>query len=184
MKSRTRFIILTALFSSLTAIGAFLRVPLPFIPFTLQTFFCALSGMILGSKYGALSQLVYILIGLAGFPVFTGGGGFTYVLKPSFGYIIGFVLCAYITGRMTEARKDPKFLYLLFTASAGLLSVYIIGVPYMFAVLNLYLKQGTGVGQIIATGFLMTVGGDMLKALLAALIAHRLNPITKKTRLR
>jgi biotin transport system substrate-specific component len=184
MKSRTRYLVLAALFAALTAIGAFLRIPLPYIPFTLQTFFCALSGIVLGPTYGPLSQVVYLLVGLAGFPVFTGGGGLAYVVKPSFGYLLGFVLCAYVSGKIAEARETPGFGYLLLAASAGLVSVYILGVPYMYGVLNLYLKQPTGVKQVVVTGFLMTIGGDIPKALLAALIAKRLIPITKTKKAR
>lgn len=71
----TRDLILVAIFAALTAIGAFIKIPVPYVPFTLQYLFCALAGMILGSKLGALSQIVYVAIGLAGLPVFTEGGG-------------------------------------------------------------------------------------------------------------
>ena len=90
-KSRTYKMILVALFAALIAVGAFIRIPVPLVPFTMQTFFVVLAGMLLGKKLGAASALVYLAIGLIGIPVFTQGGGIGYVLKPSFGYLIGFI---------------------------------------------------------------------------------------------
>ena len=74
-KSRTYKMILVALFAALIAVGAFIRIPVPLVPFTMQTFFIVLSGMMLGKKLGAASALVYLAVGLVGFPVFTQGGG-------------------------------------------------------------------------------------------------------------
>jgi predicted membrane protein len=82
-KSRTYKMILVALFAALIAVGAFIRVPVPLVPFTMQTFFVVLAGMLLGKKLGAASALVYLAVGLIGIPVFTQGGGIGYVLKHS-----------------------------------------------------------------------------------------------------
>ena len=92
VKSRTYKMILVALFAALIAVGAFIRVPVPLVPFTMQTFFVILAGMLLSKKLGAASALVYLAVGLIGIPVFTQGGGIGYVLKPSFGYLIGFIV--------------------------------------------------------------------------------------------
>ena len=75
----TRNLILVALFTALTAIGAFLRIPMPMVPFTLQNLFSTLAGLLLGSYLGAVSVGIYVLLGLAGVPVFTSGGGIGYV---------------------------------------------------------------------------------------------------------
>ena len=71
--AKTRMLLLTALFAALTAIGAFLKIPTPWSSFTLQVFFVCMAGVLLGPKYGALSQLVYIALGLMGLPIFTTG---------------------------------------------------------------------------------------------------------------
>jgi biotin transport system substrate-specific component len=104
-KSRTYKMMLVALFAALIAVGAFIRVPVPLVPFTMQTFFVVLAGMLLGKKLGGASALVYLAIGLIGIPVFTQGGGIGYVLKPSFGYLIGFVVAAFITGAIVRKRR-------------------------------------------------------------------------------
>ena len=84
--AKTRMLLLTALFAALTAIGAFLKIPTPWSSFTLQVFFVCMAGVLLGPKYGALSQLVYIALGLMGLPIFTAGGGLGYVFQPTFGF--------------------------------------------------------------------------------------------------
>ena len=71
MRLKTKDMILIALFAALTAIGAFIKIPTPLVPFTLQYLFCAYSGILLGAKHGLYSQLLYLGVGLMGFPVFT-----------------------------------------------------------------------------------------------------------------
>ena len=117
---KTRNLILVAMFAALTAVGAFIKVPIPYIPFTLQYLFCALAELILGSRLGALSQIVYVAIGLSGVPVFTEGGGLGYIFKPTFGYLIGFIVAAYVIGKIRENVKDFTFLRTIFTLLLGL----------------------------------------------------------------
>ena len=90
---------LCSLFTALIAIGAFLQIPLPnFDYFTLQFFFVLMAGMLLGARLGALSAALYVLIGLLGIPVFAAGGGISYVLRPSFGFLLGFIVTAFCSG--------------------------------------------------------------------------------------
>ena len=107
MKKRitTREMTLCALFTVLTAVGAFIKVPVPVVPFTLQLLFTMMAGLLLGGRLGALSVGIYAVLGLAGLPVFAEGGGFWYILKPSFGYILGFIAGSYVTGRMVEGLE-------------------------------------------------------------------------------
>ena len=90
----------TAMFTTLIAAGAFIKIPVPVVPFTLQFLFTMRAGLLLGGKGGALSVALYMILGLAGLPIFAEGGGLWYLLKPSFGYIIGFCLASYVTGNM------------------------------------------------------------------------------------
>lgn len=105
-KFTTRDLILCALFTALSAIGAFIRIPVPLVPFTLQITFTTLAGLLLGSKKGAISVAVYVLMGLIGIPVFTQGGGFSYVLKPSFGFLVAFIIGAFVN--RAYCRKETK----------------------------------------------------------------------------
>ncbi len=94
MKIKTKDMILVALFTVLTAVGAFIKIPIGPAPITLQYLFTALAGVLLGSFLGSLSQLLYIIIGLFGIPIFTSGGGPSYIFNPTFGYLIGFVFAS------------------------------------------------------------------------------------------
>ena len=82
---KTMLLILTALFAALTAVGAFIKIPFLCSAITLQFFFTALAVVLLDAKYGALSQFVYVALGLVGLPIFTAGGGFGYLLYPTCG---------------------------------------------------------------------------------------------------
>ena len=107
--TEVRSMVLAGLFAALTAAGAFTRIPLGIAAFTLQTLFTALSGLLLGPKWGMLSQGVYVLLGLAGLPVFTLGGGPGYLFQPSCGFLLGLIPAAGITGaRPALPRIAPR----------------------------------------------------------------------------
>lgn len=165
---KTRILVFTALFAALTAVGAFLRIPVGPVPITLQFLFTAMAGILLGRRYGALSQLVYVLVGLVGIPVFTQGGGFGYVLQPSFGFLLGLVPCAWVIGKGSEKRRTPWALAL--ACAAGLALLYLVGVPYMALILNGYLGKGMDLAAILKAGMLPFLPGDALKIAAAALL--------------
>lgn len=174
-------IALVALFAALSAVGAFIRVPIPVLPFTLQLFFTTMAGLLLGGELGALSVVTYVMIGLLGVPVFTGGGGITYVFQPSFGYLLGFVAGAFVTGKLTETER-PSFLRVLLACYAGLLAVYLIGVPYLYLVLRFNMQKTLAIDALILNYFLAFMPTDAIKMVLAAVVGHRLIPVLRKTR--
>lgn len=105
-QGKVKELVLFSLFTALTAIGAFIRVPVPLCPFTLQLLFTTLSGLILGSRKGAASVAVYVALGLSGVPVFTQGGGPGYIFQPTFGYLLGFIAGAWLTGKLSEHMEN------------------------------------------------------------------------------
>lgn len=171
-----RSLALCSLFTALIVVGAFVKIPLPGIPFTLQTLFVLLAGLLLGSKRGAIAVLVYIFIGLIGLPVFSGGGGLLYVLKPSFGYIIGFALGAFVTGWIAERKSEPSTLRLIIAAVMGTAVVYALGLTWYYWIANYYLNTPMGVGALMMSGFLMTLPADIIKIGLSVVLAKRLAP--------
>ena len=94
-RMKTKDLVLCAMFVALIAVGAFIKVPVPVVPFTLQFLFTMLAGLLLGPGNGALAVVIYIVLGLAGLPIFTQGGGPGYIFQPSFGYIIGFAAAGF-----------------------------------------------------------------------------------------
>ena len=176
--SRTRNNILCAMFAALIAIGAFIRIPIPVVPFTLQFLFTTLAGILLGPKRGAISVLLYLVIGLIGVPVFAEGGGLYYALKPSFGYLIGFALGAYISGIFAE-DNNITIKHLLFGNVLNLLVVYLCGMVYFYFIMNFYLGKATSAWTVFLYGFILAVPGDIVLCLIAAILGKRLLPVIK-----
>lgn len=177
---KVRELLLTALFAALTAVGAFIRVDIPFVPFTLQFFFCAFAGILLGSRLGALSQIVYVVIGLIGIPVFTKGGGISYIFQPTFGYLLGFIVCAWVIGRISESIKKQNFISILLSVVSGLLVLYLIGVPYLYFIYRFFLNSPKSVIWVITYGFGLFIGGDIVLSIIVSLIVYRVRPILRR----
>lgn len=139
MKISTKDLVLVSLFTALMVAGAFIRIPFPLLPVTLQAFFCALAGLIIGPQLGALSMTVYAALGLAGVPVFAQGGGITYVFNKSFGFIIGFIAGAYVIGKLSQKIKKHSKANSIKAVMAGLFTIYALGMTYMLIIIRLYL---------------------------------------------
>lgn len=177
LHSDIRSMTLAALFAALTAIGAFIRIPLGFTDFTLQVMFSCLAGVLLGPKWGAASQAVYVALGLVGLPVFTQGGGLGYLVKPSMGFLFGLILLSWLAGLLT--RRDRSPLRVVLACIAGVLAMYAVALPYMYAVLNLYMGMEQSVLDVIRGGMLLFLPGDAVKIAVTALVS---GPLLKAVR--
>ena len=164
----SRKLVFTALLAALTAAGAFLRIPLGFSSITLQFLFTAMAGVLLGPACGALSQGVYVTLGLIGLPIFTAGGGFGYVLQPTFGFLLGLIPAAAIIGAISRRSSSP--LRLALACLAGLAALYAVGVPYMALILNGYMGKGMSVSGLLWAGMIPFLPGDAIKIAVTALL--------------
>lgn len=173
MKSKSQSVALCALFSVLIAVGAFVKIPLA-LPITLQLFFVVLSGLLLGSKRGAVSCAVYMAIGLVGVPVFTQGGGISYVFQPSFGYIIGFIFASFLTGLITERKKNPSLKIMLTASFVGLLTAYSVGMIYYYLICRFVLDINLGIGLLFIRCFALVAPGDIVLSIGAVFLARKL----------
>ena len=167
------------LFATLVMVGAFIKIPTPIIPFTLQFLFVCLAGFLLCAKKGFLSVFIYAALGLAGLPIFTGGGGITYVLQPTFGYIVGFIICAYTTGLISEKLK-PTLLNYTIAAVSGLIILHIIGVPYYYFISHNVINNNLSFSQIFLFCFVYTFPFDFILSIISARLALRLKPFINK----
>lgn len=181
MKIRTRDMILVSLFTTLTAVGAFINIPIGPVPISLQFLFTALAAILLGAKLGALSQIIYVVLGLIGIPIFTGGGGISYIFKPTFGYLIGYIIGCFIIGKLSEKIGDKTFIKLFSSIIGGVVVVYLIGVPYMYLILKYVMGVNITVSAAIKTGCIVFIPGDILKSILCAVLGVKLIPIIRKT---
>lgn len=178
MRNQTRSLALAALFAALTAVGAFLRIPLGALSLTLQFLFTALAGVTLGAKWGAVSQGVYVALGLVGLPIFTQGGGVGYLLQPSFGFLLGLIPAAAVIGALAGERGEPR--RVVPACLAGLTVLYLVGLPYMGLILNVYLGRGVPVWTVVRTGMLVYLPGDGLKIAVTAAVAPALCRAVKR----
>lgn len=180
-KLTIRKMALCALFTALIAVGAFIKIPVPLIPFTLQTMFVVLAGLLIGGNLGGLSALLYMLLGLIGIPIFTGGGGFSYIFKPTFGYIIGFCIAAYAVGKIAYANGKPTSLKRMFAAMlAGLGIIYVFGLIYFYIIQNFVNGVPISAAKVLTVGFLITIPGELITCSISCLAAHKIRPHIKK----
>ena len=152
-------------FSLLTALCAQIRIPLGFtpVPITGQTFAVLLSGAVLGSRMGAASQLLYVVMGAAGLPFYAGGnGGWEAATGATMGYLIGFTAAAYAVGYLAEQRQDRRFATSVGAFLTGNLVIYALGVPWLMY------TQSWGLVDGVALGLAPFIIGDTIKILLAA----------------
>lgn len=163
---RTRELVRCALFAALTAAGAFIRVPVGGLIYTLQFLFAALAGLLLGANRGALSQLLYVALGLCGLPVFGGGGGLLYLLQPTCGFVLSLPLCAWMIGKL---RKRAVVACL-----AGLAVVYAVGLAYLALIFNVYLGREIALWPLAAAYVLPYLPGDALKVAACVLLCRKL----------
>lgn len=164
-----RAMVYASLFGALTAVGAYIIIPLPPVPITLQTLFLGLAGTLLGGRLGALSQVVYLLLGIIGLPVFAGGkAGLGVLFGPTGGYLIGFIAAAYVIGKLTALKSRPGFLWLCLSLVAGTVVLYALGALQLALVARLTLAKA------LLVGVLPFLAGDGIKIVLTALIALKL----------
>lgn len=168
-----------ALFIALMVAGAYIQIPFPLVPLTFQTVISVLAGLLLGAKKGAISMAVYCFIGLIGIPVFTAGGGIYYALKPSFGYIIGFIAAA-IVGGLIAGRKDLPFWRYVVGALAAFLTDYVIGILY--CIVAAHLLGVENLLNLLIVGNLVYMPKDAVLSLLAAILAWKVIPVISKGR--
>lgn len=155
-----------SLMAALTFISGFILIPMGPVPFTLQTLFVLVTGLLLKPKAALLTQVLHVVLKLV-----LGGG--QSVLSPSFGFLFGFILAAWVISRMLLKWENNIVSYAKATI-VGTFLTYLIGMPYMALILNGYLGAGYSITQVFWTGMGLFIPGDLVKAGLAVLIAMRI----------
>lgn len=168
------------MFAALIAIGAFIKIDIPLpmytMHFTFQWFFVLMAGFLLGAKLASLSVLVYLCIGLTGVPVFAAGGGPTYIFRPGFGFLLGFVLAAFLIGLLTEKLRAGKVRQMMIPAFVGMLAYYGMGAVYFYCIKNFYAATPMSFAVIVVDYCLITVIPDGILCVSAAAFSAKLRP--------
>ncbi|MEM5948034.1 biotin transporter BioY [Spirochaetia bacterium 38H-sp] len=161
-----------ALFAAFTAVGAQIAIPIGPVPIVLTNLFVLLAGLVLGPYLGAASIALYILAGAIGLPVFSGAkGGLAHIAGPTGGYIIGFLLAAFIAGLITG--KERNTVRMIIAVIAASLVIYLIGVPW------LKFSLGKNWGWALGAGMIPFLIGDAIKATASVLITIGIRPLLK-----
>jgi biotin transport system substrate-specific component len=159
--------------TALTAAAAQISVPLPFtpVPFTLQPMIVLLGGAALGSRLGLSSQVLYLLAGVAGLPVFAASPllpqGIARLLGPTGGFLLSYPLAAFVSGWLAERSFDRRYLTSLVAMACGLAVVFASGVLWLALFAQ---PAGIGLDAALRTGFYPFVGADLIKVALASAI--------------
>jgi len=173
MKISVREMVLAAFFAALMTVGAYISKVWPpdVVPFSLLPLLCMLAGVILGPKLGALSMTVYLLVGLTGIPVFASPpyGGFTYIFKPTFGFLVSFVVGAYVAGLVVHKKENPGWVTFLVAMLTSTVAMYAVGLPWMYLMFNFYVGQAMTFMQVLMMMSLYIVL-DFVKAVIAAVV--------------
>ncbi|MCI5792036.1 MAG: biotin transporter BioY [Lachnospiraceae bacterium] len=210
-KSSVYELICCALFTALMAVGAYIKIMIPLgifeVTISLQLFFALIAGCVLGRKWGVLSIICYIFLGLIGLPIFAHGGGIYYMMKPTFGFIIGFAAAALTAGAVYEAlnasgrqsvhrqqnestgniknsHRKKQLKRVCISCIAGEAAYYICGLIYYYVIFNFVLTNGMTIGlkELFLIWFLSTVLPDTVITLMAGFMALRITTMLKHIR--
>src|SRR5690625_186316 len=181
MKSQSKVFKLTfgAMFVALTAIGANMTSIAPFlmigcVPITLQTFFAVLSGLVLGCRLVVFTMFVYIMLGLVGSPIFAQfKGGVGMILSPTFGFLLSFILVAYIAGKIREINSSlPSY---IIAALVAMSINYDFGTNWMYGAYQLWFEAPAEFSYKIAwLWMIVPLPKDILLTICAGIFAYRL----------
>ncbi|RYG72395.1 biotin transporter BioY [Lentibacillus lipolyticus] len=172
----------SSVFVAMTAIGANITSIAPFmviggVPITLQTFFAVLAGIVLGSRLGAFSMFVYTMLGLVGAPVFAQfKGGFSIFFSPTFGFIVSFIIGAYVAGKLVEKKRSlPMYIA---AALIGMAINYVFGTNWMYAAYLFWFDAPDGFTYGLAWAWMMVpLPKDIILSIGAGFFAHRLKKL-------
>lgn len=174
-KIKTKDLVLMSLFTALIITGTYIKIPLPVCPITFQPVFVTLTGIFLGGRKGAASVACYIFLGLVGLPVFTGGGGLWYVFQPTFGFLLGYIIQAFITGEIVRSGK-PVLSRFLFGCFTGLIIMYVIGVPYFWIISRYYICNSMTVKSLLVNCLFIPFPKDAALCAFAAVLGKKMLP--------
>ena len=160
-----------SLLAALTAVGAYIAIPIGPVPIVLQNLFVYLTGLLLGSRWGLMGITAYLLAGAVGLPVFAGGkGGIGHLIGPTGGYLLGFLPAVALIGFVTE-KTQGKILFAVIALVTATLVIYACGITWLSIVTNMTIIQSLLVGMV------PFLPGDAVKIAAALFIAKTLRPM-------
>lgn len=173
MHLKTKELILCALFIALITVGTFIKIPVGTDVYTLQFLFTLLAGLLLGPRLGVIAVGTYVVMGLVGIPVFASGGGSGYIAQPTFGYLLGFIVQAWVNGAWARKAKQINFRSLLESNLVGMFIVYLFGLVWFYVVSNYIINAPIFVWAVIWYCGILQVIPDVVLCIGAAMLGVR-----------
>ena len=171
-----------AVFTSLMIIGTFIRIPFGPVPIVLANFFAILSGILLGPLWGGASVGLYLLLGAAGLPVFSAGGGAALFLGPTGGYLVGYLAAAMVAGMLSSCGKENSVV-LAAAATGAACVIYLIGVPWLMWRIGAATGHPVPLSRALTIGLYPFIPGDILKITALVVVAKammRFSPLLRE----
>lgn len=177
---KTKELTLTAIMLAILIVCSQLALPIGPVPITLQTIAVMIIGYLLSPRNALLATIIYLVMGLAGLPVFSAfSGGLQYVLMPSFGFVLSFIPASYLQAKYLEKQSNPEVKQFIFAGLINFSVTYLIGLTYMAAILNLYMNSQLNFVGILMAGFIPFLFGDILKIIVSVTLAKKIIPLIK-----
>ena len=164
----------SGIFIAFLIISAFINIPIGTIKITMQFLVANICALLLGKKWGTISLILYIVLGLLGLPIFSSGGGPAYVLQPSFGYMIGFVIGGFFAAWYREKRGKRNFSTYMVASIINMLIMDIIGTIYGAGIMYGYLHSEMGAWAFFWAFLVPFIPIDIVKCVVGSLICSKL----------
>ncbi|PHR23182.1 MAG: BioY family transporter [Desulfotalea sp.] len=177
ISNQLQMTVYSSLMAALIAVGAFIAIPIGPVPIVLQNLFVMLAGLLLGARWGMASVGVYLLAGVCGLPVFSGGGaGIGHFFGPTGGYLLSYLPAVFVVGSIAERSTG------LFARTVGLVGAHAL--IFLMGVTWLKVATGMSIAKAMAVGMFPFLIGDVVKIVAAILIARALQPLVAKHNIR
>lgn len=178
----SRKMLFTGLFIALTTLGGMVRIPFFPVPMTLQTVFVYLSGTLLGGRQGAVCQGLFLMLGLAGLPLFTTGGGLRTAVQPTFGYLLGFPVAAGLSGRLVRrSGAEDRAGRIAAALIPAALVLFALGLGYLAVYTRFIVGRPFDPMHLLWTGFILFLPAETVKLFLTGVLTEKLRPLIKGT---
>lgn len=175
VKIATKDLVKIALSIALIVVGSLIKIPIGIVPITLQMFMCFTITLLLDRK-AFIAIAIYIGMGLAGLPVFATGGGLSYVLMPTFGYLMGFLFGSIIVGFVLPLIKNKSFVNVLMLVLLYEFIVYLFGLGYWAILYTFIVNKSLSAYTLFVSGFAVFIPTDLFWCFLSSFIYKKLEP--------
>lgn len=178
-KIRTKELVNIALMIALICLGARISIKIFLVPFSLQPLMVMLASLCLKKGQGTLAVVLYVMMGLLGLPVFATGGGIAYIMKPSFGYLLGFIAMSWVIPVIRDALQERMGKAAAFAAClVGLVCLYGVALPYVLILYGSLAALSMDISKFLMSFCLIFLPSDVTSAVLVSLVTARLPQIS------